>query len=59
MRPSGSHSVLDARNLVDRRADDCEVEAIDGADIAVEHLADVEREIDDGNGLPYPALDRR
>jgi hypothetical protein len=30
---------LDARDFVDRRADDCEVEAIDGADVAVEHLA--------------------
>jgi hypothetical protein len=45
---------FDARNLVDRRADDCEVKAIDGADIAIEDLADVEGEIDDGNGLPYP-----
>ena len=39
---------FDARNLVDRRADDCEVKAIDGADIAIEDLADVEGEIDDG-----------
>ena len=45
---------LDARYLVDRRADDCEVKAIDGANIAIEDLADVEREIDDGNWLPCP-----
>src|SRR5262249_3375918 len=42
------------RHLVDRRADDCEVKAIDGTDIAIEDLADVEREIDDGNWLPCP-----
>ena len=50
---------LDARNLVDRRSDDREVEAIDGADIAIEHLAEVEREIDDGNRLSLSVLDRR
>ena len=45
---------FDARNLVDRRADDCEVKAIDGADVAIEDVADVEREVDDGNWLPCP-----
>ena len=45
---------FDACHLVDRRADDCEVKAIDGTDIAIEDLADVEREIDDGNWLPRP-----
>ena len=43
---------FDARHLVDRRADDCEVKAIDRADIAIENLADVEREVDDGSSLP-------
>ena len=36
---------LDARDFVDRRPDDGEVEAIHGADIAIEDLAEVEREV--------------
>ena len=42
---------LDARNLVDRRPDYREVEAVDGADIAIEHLPEMEREVDRGNWL--------
>jgi hypothetical protein len=45
---------LDPRDLVDRRADDREVEAIHRANIAIEHLAEVEREIDRGNRFPHP-----
>jgi hypothetical protein len=45
---------FDPGHLVDRGADDCEVKAIDGADIAIEDLTDVQREIDDGNWLPCP-----
>ena len=44
---------LDARDLVDRRADHREVEAIDGADVAVEHLADVQGEIDVANRFAH------
>ena len=39
---------------VDRRSDDREVEAIHRANIAIEHLAEVEREIDRGNRFPHP-----
>ena len=39
---------LDARDLVDRGADDGEIEPVGRADIAVEHLAEMEREIDGG-----------
>jgi hypothetical protein len=46
-------------HLVDRRADDCEVKAIDRADIAVENLADVEPEVDDDNWLPCPCSKAR
>jgi hypothetical protein len=42
---------LYARNLVDRGPDDGKVEAIDSADIAIEHLAKMEGEIDSGNRL--------
>ncbi len=49
---------LDARDLVDRRADDGEVEAVDGADIAIEHLAEMEREVDGGNRLAGPPAAR-
>src|SRR5258706_2066114 len=42
---------LDARHLVDGGADDGEVDAVGGADIAVEHLAEMEREIDGGDRL--------
>ena len=45
---------IDPRYLVDRRSDDREVEAIHRANIAIEHLAEVEREIDRGNRLPHP-----
>src|SRR5438094_9947269 len=38
----------DARNLVDRRPDDREIEPLVAADVAVEHLADMEAEIDFG-----------
>src|SRR4029077_2464591 len=37
---------LDARHLVDRRADDREIEPIDCADVAVQHVPKMEREID-------------
>ena len=40
---------LNARHFVDRRPDHREVEAIDGADIAVQHLADMQRKIDVAN----------
>src|SRR5712692_3005055 len=46
---------LDPRDLVDGRADDGEIEAIDRADIAVEHLAEVQREIDRRGRLAEPA----
>jgi hypothetical protein len=42
---------LDPRHLVDRGPDDREVEAIDGTNIAVEHLAEMEREINRGGRL--------
>src|SRR5579885_1892115 len=42
---------LDARDLVDRRADDGEVEPVDRADIVVRHLAEMQREIDRGGRL--------
>jgi hypothetical protein len=45
---------LDPGYLVDRRSDDREVEAIRRANIAIEHLAEVEREINRGNRLPHP-----
>jgi hypothetical protein len=45
---------LDPRYLVDRRSDDREVEAIHRANIAIEHLAEMEREIDPGNRLSHP-----
>src|SRR3984957_1507865 len=40
---------LDARHLIDRRADDREVEPIDRADVAVQHVPKMEREIDRGD----------
>jgi hypothetical protein len=45
---------LDPRYLVDRWSDDREVEAIHCTNIAIEHLAEMEREIDRGNRLPLP-----
>ena len=42
---------LDAGDFVDSRPDDREVEAIGGADIAVQYLSDVEREVDFRNRL--------
>src|SRR5437016_2047226 len=42
---------FDARNFVDRRPDYGEVEAVDGADVAIEHLAEMEREVDCGHWL--------
>src|SRR5207253_665155 len=42
---------LDPGDLVDRRADHREVEAVDRADIAVQHLAQMEGEIDRRNRL--------
>src|SRR5262252_2245862 len=50
----GLAQCLHARNLVDRGADDRKVEAIDSADIAIEHLAKMEREIDGGYRLAHP-----
>ena len=49
--PQGLAQGLDARGFVDRRPDYREVEAVDGADIAIEYLAEVEREIDRRNWL--------
>src|ERR1041385_7885138 len=40
----------DASDLIDRRSDDGEIESLVAADIAVEHLADMEAEIDLGRG---------
>ena len=45
---------LDSRYLVDRRSDDREVEAIHRANIAIEHLAEVKREVDHGSRLSHP-----
>src|SRR4029077_10195458 len=42
---------LDARDFVDRRSDYGEVEAVDGADIAIEHIPEMERQVDRGNWL--------
>ena len=42
---------FDARDFVDRRPDHREVEAVDGADVAVEHLPQMEREVHRGNWL--------
>src|SRR4030095_1952465 len=42
---------LYSRDFVDRRPDHREVEAVDGADIAIEHLPEMEREVDRGNRL--------
>jgi hypothetical protein len=42
---------LDARDFVDRRPDYRKVEAVDGADIAIEYLPEMEREVDRGNWL--------
>ena len=43
---------FDPRHLVDRRADDCEVKAIDGADIAIEDLADMSARSTTAIGFP-------
>jgi hypothetical protein len=45
---------LDSRYLVDCRSDDREVEAIHRANIAIEHLAEVKREVDHGSRLSHP-----
>jgi hypothetical protein len=45
---------LDPHYLVDRRSDDREVKAIHRANIAINHLAEMEREIDRGNRLSHP-----
>src|SRR5258707_9579034 len=37
---------LDARDFVDRRPDYGEVETVDGTDIAIENLTEMEREVD-------------
>src|SRR4029077_444843 len=42
---------LDARDFVDRRPDYGEVETVDGADIAIEHIPEMECEVDRGNWL--------
>jgi hypothetical protein len=45
---------LDPRYLVDCRSYNCEVEAIDCANVAIENLAEMEREINCGNRLSRP-----
>src|SRR5918996_5101086 len=52
---------LDPARLVDGRADDGEVEPIDAADIAVEHVTEMEHDVDIhdelvGRGALYPKL---
>src|SRR5713101_10087138 len=42
---------LNARHLVDSGSDDGEVDAVGGPDIAVEHLAEMEREVDGDDRL--------
>ena len=42
--------LLHSNDFVDRGSDDCEVEPICSADIAVQHFTDVERDIDLGEG---------
>src|SRR6516162_2685061 len=42
---------LDARSFVDRRPDDREVEPVDGTYITVEHLAEMECQVDRGSWL--------
>ncbi len=42
---------LDARGFVDRRPDYGEIEPVDGTDIAVEHLAEMEGQVDCGSRL--------
>ena len=49
MRPKGSHSTLDARGFVDRRPDHREIESVDSADIAVQHLAEMKGQVDRGS----------
>src|SRR5262249_40378535 len=49
----GLAQCLDPRNLIDRGADDRKVKAIDSTDIAIEHLAKMECEIDGGNRLAH------
>src|SRR5947208_2573162 len=44
---------LDARGFVDRRSDNREVEAVDGADIAVEHLTQMKCQVGRGGRLAY------
>ena len=50
-RPSGSAQRLDARDSYDRGPDHREVEPVDRADIAVEHVAEMQREVE----RPRPA----
>jgi hypothetical protein len=47
---------LDARDFVDRRPDYSEVETVDSADIAIEHLPEMEREVDRGDWLARSRL---
>src|SRR5438552_13484579 len=44
----GAAHAVDARYLVDGRADDGEVEPVGAADVAVEDVADMEREVEAG-----------
>jgi hypothetical protein len=50
--------LLDSSHFVHRGTDDGNFEAIDGADIAVKHLAEVKRKITTATGFPS-APDRR
>jgi hypothetical protein len=43
--------LLHSDNFVDRRSDDGKVEPIRSADVAVQHFADVERNVDLGEAL--------
>src|SRR5262249_25877854 len=49
----GLAQCLDPRNLIDRGADNRKVKAIDSTYIAIEHLANMECEIDGGNRLAH------
>lgn len=42
---------LDAGDFVDRRPDHRKIEPLDGADVAVEHVSEMQREVDRRNGL--------
>jgi hypothetical protein len=45
---------LDPSDLVDRRPDDRKVETVDSADVAIKHLAEMEREIDHSSRFAHP-----